>query len=342
MATNPRATFLVPEGWSRHDRESLVELVAPEADLQARHRRSARGAGRPGRRRRRLGRLSRQGDPCLQARNAAAGPRRLGRAEAIVNTRLRPPSTGPSPRTRIARGQAWTVAIIDGSSGTRGEAPRPASNADPAEPAAGRTRAGELLGPRRSSAGPAAGGRAPGLRPGVAAATLGVPGVGARAHRSRRDRLRRRGGRARDGPARAGRRAHALHGGLQHQGHGHAAAGAAGGPRASWTGTIRSPRSIPRSGWADDETTRQVLVRHLVSAFTGLPRKDYEWLFTTTAETPPRNHLRPARRHPADQPVRRGLPVQQPDGRGRRLCRRATSLIPTASWARPSMRRCRS
>jgi CubicO group peptidase (beta-lactamase class C family) len=37
----------------------------------------------------------------------------------------------------------------------------------------------------------------------------------------------------------------------------------------------------------DDETTRQVLVRHLVSAFTGLPRKDFEWLFTTTADTPP-------------------------------------------------------
>ncbi|HXQ12464.1 MAG TPA: serine hydrolase domain-containing protein [Caulobacteraceae bacterium] len=46
------------------------------------------------------------------------------------------------------------------------------------------------------------------------------------------------------------------------------------------------PRSIPPSAWGDDETTRQVLVRHLVSAATGLPRKDYEWLFTTTAETP--------------------------------------------------------
>jgi CubicO group peptidase (beta-lactamase class C family) len=36
----------------------------------------------------------------------------------------------------------------------------------------------------------------------------------------------------------------------------------------------------------DDETTRQVLIRHLVSAYTGLPRKDIEALFTTTAETP--------------------------------------------------------
>jgi CubicO group peptidase (beta-lactamase class C family) len=42
----------------------------------------------------------------------------------------------------------------------------------------------------------------------------------------------------------------------------------------------------PRFRLGDDETTRQVLVRHLVSAFTGLPRKDFEWLFTTTSDTP--------------------------------------------------------
>jgi CubicO group peptidase (beta-lactamase class C family) len=35
-----------------------------------------------------------------------------------------------------------------------------------------------------------------------------------------------------------------------------------------------------------DATTRQVLLRHLVCACTGLPRKDFEWLFTTTAQTP--------------------------------------------------------
>jgi CubicO group peptidase (beta-lactamase class C family) len=33
-------------------------------------------------------------------------------------------------------------------------------------------------------------------------------------------------------------------------------------------------------------TTRKVLIRHLVCACTGLPRKDYEWLFNTTAATP--------------------------------------------------------
>jgi len=35
------------------------------------------------------------------------------------------------------------------------------------------------------------------------------------------------------------------------------------------------------------ETTKQVLMRHLVCACTGVPRKDFEWLFTGTAQTPP-------------------------------------------------------
>lgn len=36
----------------------------------------------------------------------------------------------------------------------------------------------------------------------------------------------------------------------------------------------------------DDATTAATQVRHLVCACTGLPRKDLEWLFTTTAKTP--------------------------------------------------------
>ncbi|HKD46521.1 MAG TPA: serine hydrolase domain-containing protein [Rhizomicrobium sp.] len=35
------------------------------------------------------------------------------------------------------------------------------------------------------------------------------------------------------------------------------------------------------------DTTKQVLMRHLVCACTGVPRKDYEWLFTGTDKTPP-------------------------------------------------------
>ena len=35
-----------------------------------------------------------------------------------------------------------------------------------------------------------------------------------------------------------------------------------------------------------DATTKKVLMRHLVCACTGLPRKDYEWLFNTSRTTP--------------------------------------------------------
>jgi CubicO group peptidase (beta-lactamase class C family) len=35
-----------------------------------------------------------------------------------------------------------------------------------------------------------------------------------------------------------------------------------------------------------DETTRQVLIRHLVCACTGLPRKDFNWIFDTNPATP--------------------------------------------------------
>ncbi len=39
----------------------------------------------------------------------------------------------------------------------------------------------------------------------------------------------------------------------------------------------------------DDATTRKVLLRHLVCACTGLPRKDYDWIFNTRRDTKPGN-----------------------------------------------------
>jgi CubicO group peptidase (beta-lactamase class C family) len=39
----------------------------------------------------------------------------------------------------------------------------------------------------------------------------------------------------------------------------------------------------------DAETTRQVLVKHLICACTGLPRQDFEWLFTWARATPESN-----------------------------------------------------
>jgi CubicO group peptidase (beta-lactamase class C family) len=45
-------------------------------------------------------------------------------------------------------------------------------------------------------------------------------------------------------------------------------------------------RAYPTFRLGSEATTQKVLVRHLVCACTGLPRKDFEWLFTTTAQTP--------------------------------------------------------
>ena len=42
----------------------------------------------------------------------------------------------------------------------------------------------------------------------------------------------------------------------------------------------------PDFALGDAETTRQVLVRHLVGACTGLPRQDFEWLFKFAVATP--------------------------------------------------------
>jgi len=44
--------------------------------------------------------------------------------------------------------------------------------------------------------------------------------------------------------------------------------------------------AYPAFRLGSDATTRRVLIRHLVCACTGLPRKDLTWIFTTTAQTP--------------------------------------------------------
>jgi CubicO group peptidase (beta-lactamase class C family) len=45
----------------------------------------------------------------------------------------------------------------------------------------------------------------------------------------------------------------------------------------------------PQFRLGSEETTRQVLMKHLVCACTGLPRKDLEWLFDTQKGTPAQN-----------------------------------------------------
>jgi CubicO group peptidase (beta-lactamase class C family) len=53
----------------------------------------------------------------------------------------------------------------------------------------------------------------------------------------------------------------------------------------SWDEPVTQVYPAFRLGSAD--TTKQVLMRHLVCACTGVPRKDFEWIFTGTAQTPP-------------------------------------------------------
>ena len=45
----------------------------------------------------------------------------------------------------------------------------------------------------------------------------------------------------------------------------------------------------PEFRLGSDETTAKTLVRHLVCACTGLPRKDMEWIFNTRPDTPAKN-----------------------------------------------------
>jgi len=46
-------------------------------------------------------------------------------------------------------------------------------------------------------------------------------------------------------------------------------------------------QAYPQFRLGSDQTTRSVLIKHLVCACTGLPRKDFEMVFNTTRNTPP-------------------------------------------------------
>lgn len=54
--------------------------------------------------------------------------------------------------------------------------------------------------------------------------------------------------------------------------------------RISWTDTVI--QHYPDFRLGDDATTKSVQIKHLVCACTGLPRKDFEWLFNNEPSTP--------------------------------------------------------
>ena len=45
-------------------------------------------------------------------------------------------------------------------------------------------------------------------------------------------------------------------------------------------------QAYPAFRLGDAETTRQVLIRHLICACTGIPRQDLEWIFEFDKATP--------------------------------------------------------
>jgi CubicO group peptidase (beta-lactamase class C family) len=276
------ATFTVPEGWSQQASGSLVTLEPPEGDLRL---------------------VIAEVGPAADARGAVAAaweayrgkethafkvlspaPARDGWDEqAIVNYETSPAEHLAVAAAALRKGPAWTVMILDGSAATYEkragpfsvilQSLRPAGHAR--ESFAGRT--AHRLDPARVKA----------LLDFVrdAAATLEVPGVGVAL--IDHGEIVYEGG---VGVRQAGRpepigphtrfmvasntkgMATLLLARLVDEG------------KLSWDEP--ATKVYPAFRLGDDETTRQVLVRHLVSAFTGLPRKDYEWLFTTTADTP--------------------------------------------------------
>jgi CubicO group peptidase (beta-lactamase class C family) len=284
MATNPRATLLVPEGWTRHDRESLTELVAPEADLSlvfvdAREAADARSAVA-------AAWEAYRGGETHPFKLEAPMPTSNGGWDELKQIVYQ---TSPAEHLTVAayaarKGPAWSVAIIDGNSGTFEKRLGPITAVLQSRRAPGHARenfsgrAAHRLDPPRVAA----------LVDFVrdAAATLGVPGVGLAlidqgeivyeggvgVRELGRPELVDAHTRFMVGSNTKGM-ATLLLARLVDQG------------KLDWD--VPVTRVYPAFRLGSDETTRQVLVRHLVSAFTGLPRKDYEWIFNATAETPP-------------------------------------------------------
>ncbi len=281
--THASATFSVPEGWSQQASGSLIELAPPEADLalaivdvgSASDARSAAAAAW----------AAWRGKETHNFKLLAPTPARDGWDEqAIVNYETSPGEHVTVVAVARRKGPAWIVVVVSGNTATLAkrasafnlilQSLRPAGHGR--ETFAGR--AAHRLDPARVSE----------LLDFVrdAAATLDVPGVGVAL--IDHGEIVYEGG---VGVREAGR---------PETVGAHTRFMVASNTKGMTTLLLARLVDEGKLGWddpvtkiypafrlGDDETTRQVLVRHLVSAFTGLPRKDFEWLFTTTADTPP-------------------------------------------------------
>lgn len=283
MPSNLSTNISVPEGWTKHERGALIELIAPEGDLQL---------------------VIIDADHAPDGRAALVAAWEAYRGKETHPVRLETPlpshsgwdegiqviyQTSPSEhRTVVAlarrKGPAWTILILDGAIGTLEKRSssvnalvqnlRPSGYAQ--EDFSGRQ--AHRLDPPRVQA----------LIDFVrdAAVKLGVPGVGVAlidhgetvfeggvgVRELGRPELVDAHTRFMIGSNTKGMTTLLL-AQLVDQG------------KLDWD--ERVTKVYPGFRLGSEETTRQVLVRHLVSAFTGLPRKDLEWIFSTTAETPP-------------------------------------------------------
>ncbi len=96
---------------------------------------------------------------------------------------------------------------------------------------------------------------------------------------------------------------------------------------------------LPSFKLGDAETTKKVLVQHLICACTGLPRQDFEWLFEYQGVTPRRRSPRSRRcSRRASSASSSSTRTRWP---GPPASSAATCSIPTWSSAPPTTRRCR-
>ena len=333
-ATSEGNTFIAPAGWSIVVRGPATILEPPEGDSDialstcTRRRRGARSRPRGGVQARR--------QVAAQGRNRRR-TRTAGRTGALHATRPRPTRSATSGPACSARRRLDGRHLRHGA-GRRREAPRAVRSLIYRRAAAEGLHARDV---RRKEGAPldARAHRGPlGAFVETAMKELGVPGRRHRPGAGRQGRLRRRL-RRRELGKRGGRRRHAVHDRLEHEGDDDADARQARRREQAALGHAGHQALARRSSSATRTTTRQVLVKHLVCACTGLPRQDFEWLFEFKGATPD-GALAHARHDAADQQVRRDVPVLATSWPAAARLHRRTRALPEAG-ARRRLRRAR-
>ena len=277
------ATFTRPEGWTQHGTGSVVILDPPEADTHVAIVDVAQAA---------------------DAKSAAAAAWKLYRAAGASHPfkllTPRPPRNGwdeqavidyeTSPNEHLdiyaiarRKGAAWTVAIVDGSESTTEKRAAAVNLIAASLRPAGYTR--ESFAGRTAHA----------LDPGrvallldfvrQSAAELDVPGVGV-ALIDQGKIVFEGGAGVRDMDKPQPVDAHTLFM-IASNTKGMSTlllAELVDEDKLRWDEPVTEAYPAFRLG--SDTATHQARIRHLVCACTGLPRKDYEWLFNTTAHTP--------------------------------------------------------